>query len=44
MTIVEAAKTARGELMKEAKAHEYNTVVGIRLIKKQGAENLYLSP
>jgi len=47
MTIVEAAKRARKELMEEelkGVTDRYQTAVGIRLIKKQGAENLYLAP
>jgi len=47
MTIVEAAKRARKELMEEESkgvSIRHQTAVGIRLIKKQGAENLYLAP
>jgi len=47
MTVVEAAKKARKELMEEelkGVSGRYQTAVGIRLIKKQGAENLYLAP
>ena len=47
MTVVEAAKKARKELMEEelkGVSGRYQTAVRIRLIKKQGAENLYLAP
>jgi len=47
MTIVEAARRAREELIrKEARglARKYQTAVAIHLIKKKGAENLYLAP
>ena len=46
MPIVEAAIKAREELMGASKnvSNYYSTVVNIRLIKQQGAENLYLAP
>jgi hypothetical protein len=44
--IVEAAIKAREELMRSSKNvfAYYSTAVNIRLIKQQGAENLYLAP
>lgn len=46
MPIVEAAIKAREELMGASKnvSNYYSTVEDIRLIKQQGAENLYLAP
>lgn len=46
MPIVEAAIKAREELMQASKNvfNYYSTVENIRLIKQQGAENLYLAP
>lgn len=46
MPIVQAAKQARKELIEQVRnvAGQYQTAVGIRLIKKPGAENLYLAP
>jgi len=47
VTIVEAARRAREELIREEAtglARRYQTAVAIHLIKKKGAENLYLAP